>query len=78
MIRRYLNLHIIQILAKGVLHIYEEMPDDLVERLCSYITENKLNVILSEKELNVSHNDFSDLSAKFNCVPSKKGTLHNF
>ena len=78
MIRRYLNLHIIQILTKGVLHICEEMPDDLVEGLYSYVTENKLNVILSEKELDVNHNDFSNLSDKFSGVPSKKGTLHNF
>ena len=54
------------------------MPDDLVEGLCSYITENKLNVTLSEKELNVSHFDFSNLFDKFSGVPSKKGTLHNF
>ena len=69
MIRRYLNLHII--LTKGFLHICEEMPSDLIEGLCSYVTENKLNVTLSEKELNVSHNDFSDLSDKFSA-------LHNF
>ena len=54
------------------------MPDDLVEGLYSYVTENKLNVTLSEKELNVSHNDFSNLFDKFSGVLSKKGTLHNF
>ena len=77
-IRRYLNVHIIPILAKGVLHICEEMPDDPVEGLCSYITENKLNETLSEKEMDVSHNDFSNSSMKFSGEPSKKGTLNNF
>ena len=77
-IRRYLNVHIIPILAKGVLHICEEMPDDPVEGLCSYITEHKLNETLSEKEMDVSHNDFSNSSMKFSGEPSKKGTLNNF
>ena len=54
------------------------MPDDPVEGLCSYITENKLNETLSEKEMDVSHNDFSNSSMKFSGEPSKKGTLNNF
>ena len=78
-LRRYLNVHIIPILAKGILHICEEMPDDPIETLANYLMENKINESLSNNEMEVSHNDFSNLSDKFSNIPSKKPTaLNNF
>ena len=76
-LRRYLNVHIIPILAKGILHICEEMPDDPIETLANYLMENKINESLSNNEMEVSHNDFSNLSDKFSNIPSKKPTALN-
>ena len=78
-IRRYLNVHIIPILAKGILHICEEMPDDPIETLANYLMENKINESISNnnEEMEISHNDFSNLSDKFSNLPSKKPTALN-
>ncbi len=78
-IRRYLNVHIIPILAKGILHICEEMPDDPIETLANYLMENKINESISNnnEEMEISHNDFSNLSDKFSNIPSKKPTALN-
>ena len=68
-LRRYLSVHIVPLLAKGILHICEEMPDDPIETLANSLMENKINESLSNNEMEVSHNDFSTSSIKVNSQP---------
>ena len=53
------------------------MPDDPIESLANYLMENKINESLSNNEMEMSHNDFSNLSDKFSNIPSKKPTKLN-
>ena len=78
-LRRYLSVHIVPLLAKGILYICEEMPDDPIETLANYLMENKINESISNnnEEMEISHNDFSNLSDKFSNLPSKKPTALN-
>ena len=41
--RRYLNEKIIPLLAKGILNICENIPDDPVESLANFILDNNYN-----------------------------------
>ena len=55
------------------------MPDDPIETLANYLMENKINESISNnnEEMEISHNDFSNLSDKFSNLPSKKPTALN-
>ena len=41
--RRYLNEKVMPLLAKGILYICENVPDDPVEALANFILDNNYN-----------------------------------
>ena len=49
-IRRYLSEHVMPLLAKGVLNICQNMPDDPVEELANFLLENRFNEVMEEKD----------------------------
>ena len=49
-IRRYLSENVMPLLAKGVLNICKNMPDDPVEELANFLLENRFNEAIEEKK----------------------------
>ena len=43
-LRRYLSENVMPLLAKGVLYVCQNMPDDPVEALANYLLDNSLNI----------------------------------
>ena len=43
-LRRYLSENVLPLLAKGVLYVCQNMPDDPVEALANYLLDNSLNL----------------------------------
>ena len=43
-LRRYLSENVLPLLAKGVLNVCQNMPDDPVEALANFLLENSLNI----------------------------------
>ena len=43
-LRRYLNENVMPILAKGILNVCENMPDDPVDALANFLLENSFNM----------------------------------
>ena len=43
-LRRYLNENVMPILAKGILSVCENMPDDPVDALANFLLENSFNM----------------------------------
>ena len=43
-LRRYLSENVMPILAKGILSVCENMPDDPVDALANYLLENSFNI----------------------------------
>ena len=49
-IRRYLSENVMPLLAKGVLNICQNMPEDPVEELANFLLENRFNEVMEEKD----------------------------
>ena len=43
-LRRYLSENVMPLLAKGVLNVCQNMPDDPVEALANFLLEHSLNI----------------------------------
>jgi hypothetical protein len=63
-LRRYLNEKIMPLLAKGILNICDNMPDDPVEALANYLLDNSFNMPKQEtnksNKISVSEKDEDD------------------
>ena len=56
-LRRYLNENIIPLLSKGILDICQNIPEDPVESLAKYLSENEINKENENKKINDIENE---------------------
>ena len=56
-LRRYLSENVIPLLSKGILNICQNLPEDPVESLAKYLTDNELNKEEGNKNKNLAENE---------------------
>ena len=56
-LRRYLSENVIPILSKGILNICQNLPEDPVESLAKYLTDNEINKEIGNNDKNVIENE---------------------
>ena len=56
-LRRYLSENVIPLLSKGILNICQNLPEDPVESLAKFLTDNELNNDNEKKERNEVENE---------------------
>ena len=60
-LRRYLSENVLPLLAKGVLNICQNMPDDPVEALANYLLDNSLNISKENQNKNKTENELEKM-----------------
>ena len=60
-LRRYLSENVMPLLAKGVLNICQNMPDDPVEALANYLMDNSLNLSKVNTNNNKTENELEKI-----------------
>ena len=60
-LRRYLSENVMPLLAKGVLNVCQNMPDDPVEALANYLLDNSLNISKENANNNKTENELEKI-----------------
>ena len=71
-LRRYLSENVIPLLAKGVLNICQNMPDDPVEALANYLLDNSFNK--NDNNIENINKDINQSSNNNNIINNNKNT----